>query len=133
MVYSTFLCIITIYISIFLSICILTACSELSYEKIFLFQLNSCFITDTITILIIVSQIVMCEFLLLPFTSVLQDMCVINCCCWKDAIQMPMNCLKEDCCTNTWFCCHSECGLKDVFNKCQWYCIKVETGIKIGT
>jgi hypothetical protein len=65
-------------------------------------------------------------------TTAIPDCLVINFLCYKYGCQQPMNCLKEDCCTNKWFCCHSEFGLKDLCNVFQLFCLKCETGVKVG-
>mmetsp|Transcript_17739 Transcript_17739/g.35864 ORF Transcript_17739/g.35864 Transcript_17739/m.35864 type:complete len:140 (-) Transcript_17739:36-455(-) len=68
----------------------------------------------------------------LNLTTSIPDCLVVNILLTKYGCQMPMDCLKEDMCTNKCFCIHSEFGLKDLFNIFQFFCLKCETGVKIG-
>jgi hypothetical protein len=58
-------------------------------------------------------------------------MLVINWLCYKQGCQMPPG-LKDNWVENKWFCLHNECGLKDICDVFQFFCIKIQTGIKVG-
>ena len=68
----------------------------------------------------------------LNITTAIPACLQMNVLCYKWGIQMPPNFMKEDFIVNKCLCCHNECGLKDVLDVFQFFCLKCTTGIKVG-